>query len=109
MDHSATLDQDEAAEVLRCERPGDYVIAQDVLMKNRTVVLRRGDGRTLDVPFDFFRPSGRAAPDWKSPGVTDHGLTISFGSYEAATSTVLYEFDAQYRARSDANTLLDYR
>jgi ribosome-binding protein aMBF1 (putative translation factor) len=37
--------------------------------------------------------------------VIDHGQTLRLGAYEAATSAILYSFDAEYRRRAKKKAL----
>ena len=64
------------------------------------ITLYRGSLDRLLVPLDFFTKKLQAVkPDFADFDITDSGQTLRFGNYEAASSAVLYEFDAAARKR----------
>jgi hypothetical protein len=95
------LPTEQLAEVLSLPLPErrDLCIGGVVDELNGTLALTRGDFETITVPLSIFRPSGNAAPKFRSLAVDDYGQTIRFGSYEATVDVVLYELDSDYRRR----------
>ena len=68
--------------------------------ESKTLALVRGNLATLVVPFDYFKVSGDGTrPDFSRLSLSDYGLTIALGEYEAAADGILYEFDPAYRQR----------
>ena len=69
-------------------------------------MLIRGSLDRVAVPFDWFeRTPGGPAPRFDDLAICDHGLTLRLGSYEAAVSAILYDFDAEYRRREKARRI----
>ncbi len=100
------LPTEELVDVLAAPDAGDYLAGVAVDAASGVVVLYRGTLEPLIVPFAWFqRPGGGTAPDFSDFGVGDYGQTVRFGSYEAAASAILYEFDAEYRKRAKAREL----
>ncbi len=94
------LSVEETLEVLSSENPSDLVIGGVINCDLKTLVLTRGDLRTLIVPLSTFRPSGDGIkPDFSDFLIVDCGQTIKFGNYEASVDSVLYEYDSDYRRR----------
>ena len=66
----------------------------------QTLALVRGDLSTLVVPSRHFTPSGDGTtPDFSMLALTDYGLTVALGDYEASADGILYEFDPVYRRK----------
>jgi len=87
-------------EILKSYHAEDYFIGGMVDRDNNMLVLYRGDFDRLLVPLDFFMKKDQAVkPDFADFDITDVGQTLRFGDYEAASSAVLYEFDAAARKR----------
>ena len=94
------LPLEELGEVLADDRKADLVIGGIVDHELKIITLWRGSFEPLSVPFSAFTPSGSGvAPDFNKFRVTDYGQTIQLGPYEAATESLLYEFDPDYRRR----------
>lgn len=90
----------ELTEVLADERRGELFIGGYVDPKNETLTLVRGDLRRLSVPLSIFPPTETGpAPDPSRLAITDCGNTIRLGSYEAASDSILYDADPDYRSR----------
>ncbi len=97
-DPESYLSDEELVAVLISENRSDLFIAGRVDPLSKTVALWRGNRRLLIVPFSGFPTSGDGTkPDFSDFAVTDCGQTIRFGSYEAATDAILYEFAPDYR------------
>jgi hypothetical protein len=68
--------------------------------RTRTVVLWRGDLASLVVPFYAFAPTANGIrPNWDRFTAADYGHTLRIGGYEAASDSVLYEYDPDFRRR----------
>ena len=94
------LPPEELAEVLLDDRKTDLVIGGIVDHFSKHLILWRGSFESLPVPFLAFVPHGKGvAPDFEQFRVTDYGQTIQLGPYEAATESLLYEYDPDYRRR----------
>lgn len=94
------LAAEDLQEVLKSEHAEDYFIGGMVDRDDNMLVLYRGDLDRLLVPLDFFMKKDQAVkPDFADFDITDVGQTLRFGDYEAASSAVLYEFDAAARKR----------
>jgi len=100
------LAEDELLAVLMEKDRRDLLVGAAADAEDRVMVLYRGDLTTLIVPFGAFRPSGAGErPDFTDVEVIDGGQTLRLGTYEAATSAVLYEFDPAYRRRLEDQRL----
>ncbi|HEX8692176.1 MAG TPA: helix-turn-helix domain-containing protein [Longimicrobium sp.] len=100
------LPPDELQEVLAAPNRGDYFIGGQVEPCTETVILYRGNLEPVVVPFSWFdRRAPVPPPDFHDFEVTDYGLTVRLGTYEAATDAVLYMFDADYRRRAKERQL----
>lgn len=56
---------------------------------HRRLSLMLASGRPVDVPFEELGPSGNGlAPDFTDVYITDHGLTLCLGEYEAAVDAI---------------------
>ena len=94
------LGAEDLEEILKAESPEDYFIAGMVDRDDNMLVLYRGNLDRMLVPLDFFvKKVGPAKPDFTDFEIIDAGQTLKFGGYEAASSAVLYEFDADARKR----------
>jgi hypothetical protein len=93
------LPADELAEVMRAPNAADLFIGGVVDPDDKALLLYRGNLDRLVVPLQWFRPSRKVRPDFAAFAVTDHGQTVQFGDYEAATDAILYEFDPEARRR----------
>jgi len=104
------LPPEELGEVLTAENKQDLFIGGTLDTENGTLTLWRGDLSSLTVPLDAFEPSGKAArPDFNAFSIADYGHTIKFGDYEAASDSLLYEFDPRYRRRKAKERLASER
>jgi len=94
------LPTDELAEALSSANRADLFIGAAVAPADAAVILYRGNLEPLIVPLTWFRvrPDG-PRPDLNDLAVTDFGQTVRLGAYEAATDSILYEFDNDYRRR----------
>ncbi len=94
------LPLDELREVLSAENRQDLALGVLVLADREAVIVIRGDLSRVVVPWSWFTPTpdGRA-PDFDDVAVTDSGLALRLGPYEASMDAVLYELDRDYRAR----------
>ena len=103
--NSKKLHDDELATVLQAslEERQKVFISGVVNLDLGTLALVRGDLSRLTVALKIFRPSGRAAPDFKKFELTDYGHTLRFGNYEATADIVLWEADPDYRRKAKAS------
>ena len=100
------LDSDDIAEVLAAPNREDLFIGGRVNVKDKVVVLYRGDLSRLIVPFSLLQSRrGSPKPDFKDFEVIDCGQTIRLGDYEAAADAVLYDLDADFRRRAKKNRI----
>ena len=94
------LPSKELAEALAARNRQDLFIGGTVDPDSETVTLWRGNLHPIVVPLSAFPPSGDGiAPVFDDFAVTDYGHTIKFGSYEAASDAILYEYDPEFRRR----------
>lgn len=79
------------------------------LIHGDRLLVWRATGDVLRVATARFVPAGDGtAPDFSDCEVTDSGLTLRFGAYEAAVDAILYEADPAYRRqRKSEQHLLD--
>ena len=95
------LSIDEIGRALVARHFADLALGALVSWTREAVVVVRGDLERTIVPWSWFRPSGTGtAPDFNDVAVTDSGLAIRLGNYEASMDAILYEFDRDYRARA---------
>lgn len=95
------LDPDDLAEVLAAPNRKDLFIGGRVDVKDKVVVLYRGDLDRLVVPFSLFQSRrGGPKPSFDDFEVIDCGQTIRLGDFEAAGEGILYELDADFRRRA---------
>lgn len=72
----------------------------------RTVIVYRGNLEPILIPIDWFELTPRGpVPDPGDLAIADYGQTLRLGNYEAATSAILYEFDAEFRRRAKENLI----
>lgn len=101
-DGVSVLPVDELREALQAENADELFIAGRADHANKVLLLWRADlgHKPLIVLFSSFPKSGDGvAPDFAQLRITDGGQTIAFGDYEAAAAAILYEHDAEIRAR----------
>ena len=109
------LPKDELLEVVTRDDASDRFIGGSVDSKAKTLTLLRGSIEVMVAPFSLFSKSGDGiAPDFSRLQITDHGLTIGLGKYEASADAILYELDPAYRRRlkngaGRANRLSEHR
>lgn len=95
------LPGDELREVLESEDRADLFIGVRHVPEDDALVIFRGNLRSLIVPLSTFKPrKGGPRPDPVAATITDHGQTLRLGDYEAATSAILYDLDAEARRRA---------
>lgn len=99
------LDTDELVEVISAANRDELFVGGAVNPLEEVVVFYRGSLDRLAVPFHWFERSSDAKPDFADFRVIDHGQTVRFGGFEAATDAVLYDFDPEYRARAKKRQL----
>jgi len=100
------LPTEELAEVLGSVDRSDLFSGVALARSNDAVILYRGNLDPLVVPLAWFRTRGGGpVPDVADLAVTDFGLTIRLGKYEAASDAILYEFDDEYRRRAKRRQL----
>jgi hypothetical protein len=101
-DGVSVLPVDELKDALQAENADELFIAGRADHANKVLLLWRADlgHKPLIVPFSTFLKSGDGvAADFAQLSITDGGQTIALGDYEAAADAVLYEHDAEIRAR----------
>jgi hypothetical protein len=94
---------EQIVEVLRTERPNDYIIGGAIDLEDRVLLLYRGLLDALVVPLSWFTARRGIKPDPNRFEVIDFGTAIRLGEYEASTDAILYEFDRDYRRRAREN------
>ena len=95
------LSIDEIGRALVARQFPDLALGVLVSGAREAVVIVRGDLERTIVPWSWFRSSGTGtAPDFNDVAVTDAGLAIRLGKYEASMDAILYGFDRDYRARA---------
>lgn len=98
------LPEEVLAEVLESDERDDRFIGVMVDSEDQAVILYRGNLEQVVEPFSAFPVrSSYPEPDFTDVEVTDFGQTVRLGEYEASTSAILYEVDADYRKRYKAN------
>jgi len=66
------------------------------------VTLWRGSLEATVVPFSAFPATANGIrPNWNAFTVADYDHTLRFGDYEAATDSILYDFDREFRRRQN--------
>ncbi len=91
---------DDIGAVLLAPHFADLAVGALVNEAREAIVIIRGDLDRTIVPWVWFRPSGTGTePDFRDVAVTDSGLAIRLGPYEASMDAILYDFDRAYRAR----------
>lgn len=94
------LPKHELEAVLKSPERRDRFIGGIVDEDTRIVTLWRGNFEAMVVPFRSFpATANNVRPDWKRFSVADYGHTLRFGDYEAATDSILYDFDSDFRRR----------
>lgn len=73
-----------------------YIIAAKVDKEKNFLIFVRGNGASGTIDLSFFTPSGTETPDFEKLEIIDHGQTIKFGNYEAATDAILEEVERVY-------------
>jgi hypothetical protein len=71
------------------------------------LVLFRADETELTAPLSMFIPRGGISPDFNKMEIIDHGQTIKFGSYETASTSILYDLDIEYKRYCDTNRMIN--
>lgn len=71
------------------------------------VVLFKVDESELDVPLSLFTARAGIVPEFDKLEIIDHGNTIKFGSYEASSSSILYDLDKDYKEYCDTNRMIN--
>jgi len=79
----------------------DLFIGGAVDQQIGALVLVRGNLERLVVPLSMFKPVGGTKPDPKRLEFTDFGQTVKLGQYEAASDAILYEWDPDYRRKTN--------
>lgn len=94
------LPLDELLAVLETPDPREFIIGGVVDATTETLYVYRGDFRQFAVPLSIFQPSGTGVTiDPSDFEPIDNGHAIRFGKYEAATDSIFYECDPEYRRR----------
>jgi hypothetical protein len=97
-DPGALLPKDELVEALTLPDRSDRFIGGMVDAESKTATLWRGDITSLVVPFSAFPPTANGIrPNFVHFSVTDYGHTIRLGTYEAASDSILYDLDPDFR------------
>lgn len=94
------LPLNELRDALGAENRQDLALGVLVLADRQAVIVIRGDLSRVVVPWRWFRSTPKGTePDFDDVAVTDSGLALRLGLYEASMDAVLYEFDRDYRSR----------
>ena len=102
-DASHLLPREELLAALAASNRDQLFIGGTIDTDDGVVVFYRGNLEPLVVPLDWFTVSGDGTrPDPTRFAITDFGQTVKFGDYEAATHTILYDFDKDYRRQAKA-------
>ncbi len=85
-------------EVLNSPRRADLFIGVAVVPSAKSVVLRRGNLRSVVVPLSWFAPRPQGPrPDFADVAGIACGQTLRLGTFEAAAEAILFEFDEAFR------------
>jgi hypothetical protein len=96
------LPKGELVTVLKSPERRDRFVGGIVDQEAKIVTLWRGSFEPLVVPFSGFPATANGIrPDWREFTVTDYGHTLRFGHYEAATDSILYDYDPEFRRRQN--------
>ncbi len=102
---------DEELEAARNSSPNTQrhlFIAGFVDFSLREVVLYRVDESEIVAPFALFRSNKKGPmPEFDKFSIIDHGQTIKLGDYEASSSSILYDLDAEYKKFCDTNRMIN--
>lgn len=94
------LTPDELSAALTAKHRDELLIGGSVDHGAEMITLWRANLSRLTVPFSAFKVPGTGlCPDFHRFGIADYGHAIRLGKYEASTSSILYEYDAEYRRR----------
>jgi Helix-turn-helix len=94
------LSSEQLGEALVAKNRADLLIGGSVDKGSQTITLWRGNLDSIVVPFSAFPVSGDGiTPNFDDFEIIDYGQTVRLGEYEAATDSVLYEYDPKYRRR----------
>jgi hypothetical protein len=96
------LPKEELATVLKAPDRCDRFVGGIVDEETKIATLWRGTFEPLVVPFSAFPPTANGIkPTWDKFTVADFGHTLRFGDYEAATDSILYDYDPEFRRRQN--------
>jgi hypothetical protein len=96
------LAREELETVLKSPERRDRLLGGIVDQEAKIVTLWRGSFEALVVPFSAFPETANGiGPDWNQFTVADYGHTLRFGDYEAATDSILYDYDPEFRRRQN--------
>lgn len=105
---AALLPPAEMVEALASGERANLFIGAAADADDRTLILHRGNLEPLLVPVAWFRgQQGGPKADLSKLAVTDYGQTVQLGDVEAASSAILYEFDAEYRRTERKRRLVE--
>lgn len=99
------LPWDELVQAISADNRSDLFVAGVLNNEEQVIVLHRGTFDRLSIPFSWFRRESAPDPDFTDLEIIDHGQTIRLGSFEASADAILYDFDAEYRARAKKRQL----
>ena len=92
------LGKDELDAVMKSPQRRDRFIGGIADHEAKIVTLWRGNLEPLVVPFAAFPATANGIePNWKKFAIADYGHTLRFGDYEAATDSILYDYDVEFR------------
>ena len=104
-----SLSKEEAKEIFKLplQERQKYILTARVDLEKNLLIFGRGNGAIGSIDLGFFTPSGTETPDFDHLEIIDHGQTIKFGNYEAATDSILEEVERVYSnpPRKDTNLL----
>lgn len=99
IDARTALSYKEILGITKEEHPEDFVIGGHVNHESKTIALYRGDFSSILIPFDRFEKNATSEPDFSKLKISDHGMALQLGEYEASVYPILYELDPNYRRR----------
>lgn len=74
-----------------------YFVAGYVNYDYDLIMLFRGDGTSVQLNWQWFKPSGNETPDFHQFEIIDHGQTIKLGNYEVSARSILIERDPEVK------------
>lgn len=90
------LPTEELHEALSAENKSELFVAGYCDFDNQHLILFKGDGKSIVVPFLIFKSYGGIVPDFDKFDIIDTGQTVALGNYEASNRGIFRAIDPEY-------------